>query len=301
MPMKPHFALSNLPLVLGASIALTTLGGCATISEPVGAPRKEIVYAVTDSNRLISFNAGQPQKLVTQKSLVGLQPNERILGIDFRVHRGLLYALGSTARLYTIDTTTGVAKPVGAPFAAKLDASEYGFDFNPVVDRIRVVGSDGQNFRLHPDSGAVVDADANAPGVQFDGTLAYTPGDVNAGEAPAITAAAYTYNKDNAKITTNYAIDTRRGVLAMQGSREGHSLVVSPNTGRLTTVGPHGVGKATRSAFDIADVTNAGFVAFTDTNGRASRFYLIDLETGRAKFLGTIGAGEPVRGLSVEP
>jgi hypothetical protein len=278
------------------------LAGCATTSEPEGSPRKEFFHAVTDSGHLIKFNAGQPQKILERKPLSGLQSGETVLGIDYRVARGVLYALSSNGRLYTINTGSGTATQVGSGvFAVKLDGTEFGFDFNPTVDRIRVVSTTGQNLRLHPDTGAVVDSDDKTPGVQIDGVLAYAAGDPNAGKPPRIAAAAYTYNKVNEKITTNFAIDSALGALVTQGTREGVTPAVSPNTGRIYTVGSLGVGESARVAFDIADLTGAGFAAFTKRGESRSRFYQIDLNTGVAAFIGTIGGGEAVRGISFEP
>ena len=289
--------------------ALLIPAGCATVSnepaEPDNAPRKEIFYAVTASNQLISFNAGQPQKILSKKPLSGLQAGEEIVGIDYRVAKGVLFALGRSAgdgRLYTIDTGSGKATQVGSGvLAVKPEGDEFGFDFNPTVDRIRVVSNTGQNMRLHPDTGAVVDSNANEPGIQTDGKLVYAAGDVNAGKSPAVVAAGYTYNKVNEKITTNYAIDAATESLVTQGTREGTTPAVSPNTGQLFTVGKLGTGAFARAAFDIADTTGAAFIALTKADGRASRFYLVNLDTGTATFMGTIGGGEPVRGMSFEP
>ncbi|MBL8521508.1 MAG: DUF4394 domain-containing protein [Betaproteobacteria bacterium] len=294
-----------------AGLAILALGsaGCATLSEdppePSNPPRKEIIYAVTASHQLIAFNAGQPQKILSKKALTGLAAGEEILGIDYRVAKGVLFALGRAgdgARLVTLDTATGAVKPVGtAPLAVKLDGNEFGFDFNPTVDRIRVASDSGQNLRLHPDTGAVVDANPNEPGVQTDGRLAFAAGDANAGVAARIVAAGYTYNKVNDKITTNYAIDAATGSLVMQGSKEGTLPPVSPNTGQLFTVGKLNAGPFVRAALDIADTTGAAFAGLTREGGKATRFYLVNLDTGAATFLGTIGGGEPVRGLSFEP
>lgn len=289
--------------------ALLIPAGCATVSnepaEPDNAPRKEIFYAVTASNQLISFNAGQPQKILSKKPLSGLQAGEEIVGIDYRVAKGVLFALGRSAgdgRLYTIDTGSGKATQVGSGvLAVKPEGDEFGFDFNPTVDRIRVVSNTGQNMRLHPDTGAVVDSNANEPGIQTDGKLVYAAGDVNAGKSPAVVAAGYTYNKVNEKITTNYAIDAATESLVTQGTKEGTMPAVSPNTGQLFTVGKLGTGAFARAAFDIADTTGAAFIALTKADGRASRFYLVNLDTGTATFMGTIGGGEPVRGMSFEP
>ena len=278
------------------------LAGCASMSEPDGPPRKEFFHAVTQSNQLIKFNAGQPQKILERKSISGLQQGETILGIDYRVAKGILYALGDSGRLYTINTASGAATQVGkSTFPVKLDGTEFGFDFNPTVDRIRVVSTTGQNLRLHPDTGGVVDSDDKTAGVQIDGTLAFAAGDPNAGKQPRIAAAAYTYNKVNEKITTNFAIDAALGLLVTQGTREGATPAVSPNTGQIYTVGSLGTGESARVAFDIADVTGAGFVALTKAGDNRSRFYLVDLNTGAATFIGTIGGGEAVRGISFEP
>lgn len=303
-----HIAFKNRLSARAILLVLAFAAGCALLpepSEPVNPPRKEIFFAVTVSNQLISFNAGQPQKILSRKPLTGLATGEDILGIDYRVARGVLYALGrsgSSARLYTIDTASGRATPVGnAALAVALEGSELGFDFNPTVDRIRVVGTSGQNLRLHPDTGAVVDGNPDLAGLQLDTRLAYAKGDTNAGRVPVVVSAGYTYNKANEKITTNYAIDASAGTLVIQGSKEGATPVVSPNTGFLTTVGKLGVGAFERATFDIADTTGAAFLAATAPGGRESKFYLVDLETGVARLMGTIGGGEPVRGMSFEP
>lgn len=272
------------------------------MGEREGAPRKELVYAVTATNELISFNAGQPGKLLSHKPLIGLQPNENVAGIDYRVAKGMLYAVGTGNRLYLIDTGTGAAKQVGTePFAISLSGSEFGIDVNPTVDRIRVVSDTGQNMRVHPDTGAVVDGNPNQDGVQGDGTLTYAAGDINAGRQPAVVAAGYTYNKQDEKITTNFAIDAKQGVLVTMGSREGRTPAVSPNSGQLYTVGPLGIGEFERASFDIADINNAAFAAVTKAGAKNSSWYEIDLETGKARLLGMIGGGEPIRGIAIEP
>lgn len=282
--------------------ALVLIGGCASMpDEPIGPPAKETLYAVSTGNHLLGFNAGQPQKILSRRPLTGLQPQERVLGIDYRVARGQLFALGSSGRLYRIDTASAQATPVGAPFAAALRGQGFGFDFNPAVDRIRIVSDTGQNLRAHPDTGALVDADPKTDGFQPDGTLAYDASDVNAGKPAAVLGAAYSYNQVDEKITTNFAIDSRQGVLVTQGTREGVLPAVSPNTGRLFTVGPLGAGPFERSSFDISDVDNVGYAALTRAGAGASVLYRIDLASGAATRIGTIGGGEAVDGLAIEP
>lgn len=282
-----------------ACAAAALLSACSAVPmEPLGPLAKENIVAVTAANQLIQFNAGQPQKTLSSKPLTGLAAGDTLLGIDYRVAKGQLYGLGASGQLYRIDAKTGVASAIGSPVGLPAGATEWGFDFNPTVDRIRVVSNTGFNLRLHPDTGAVVDADPETPGLQFDGRLHYDASDVNAGKPANVVAAGYTYNKDNDKITTNYALDGKLGTLVHQGSKEGVQPLLSPNTGRLFTVGSLGIGAFDKATLDISDVNNAAYSAIT--MGGASVWYRIDLATGKATRIGTV-AGGPVVGAAIEP
>lgn len=276
---------------LAAAGVAALLAGCATPPEPEGPLRKETVFAVTDGGELVSFNAGRPQHFLSRRPVQGLADGDRLSGIDFRVARGVLYALSATGRLYTLDTASGRLTAVGSGAALAVPAGAVlGFDFNPAADRVRVVGDGGLNLRLHPDTGALAATDP---------ALAYAPGDLRAGQPPQVVAAAYTYNKTNEKLTTNYAIDRAAGTLVMQGSPERVQPVVSPNTGQLRTVGALGTGPVDDAAFDISDVSNTALAALR--SGGRTRLYLIDLASGRARLLGSVGQGQGLRGLAIEP
>lgn len=280
------------PLPLAAClIAAAVLAACAAApDEPPATARQETVFAVTAGNTLVKFNAGQPQQILASLPVQGLAAGDRLVGIDYRVARGVLYALSAGGRLYTLDTTSGRLSPVGQGAPLGLNGEATGFDFNPAADRIRVVTSSGQNFRLHPDTGALAASDP---------TVAYAAGDSHAGKAPDLAAAGYTYNKTSDKLTTNYAIDRADGSLVRQGSVEGAQPVVSPNTGQLFTVGPLGTGAVDDVAFDIADTNNAALAALRK-DGR-TRLFDVDLATGRARLLGTVGNGQPLVGMAIEP
>ncbi len=304
-PINAHlFSLCTLPRAASAVTAAVALflAGCASMpSETPGPERAEKAIAITASHHLIKFNAGQPQKIISRVALKGLASGESILGIDFRVSKDALYALGSSGRLYALDEDTGQLTAVGAnAFAVKLDGSLFGFDFNPTVDRIRVISATAQNLRLHPDLGAVVDSNPNVQGVQIDGALSYAAGDANFGKKPSVVGAAYSYNKADPKITTNFAIDASTGALVTQGSREGTTPAVSPNTGQLFTVGKLSV-NFEDAAFDIQALSDVAFAALSGKELRGARWYTLDLKTGAAQFIGTIGGGESIRAVAMEP
>ncbi|MDT7520323.1 DUF4394 domain-containing protein [Rhodoferax sp. TBRC 17660] len=276
----------------GSAVIALALSGCAAMQEGAGTPSKETLQVVTDKLELLTLNAGQPTKVLKRVQLSGLAAGDTLVGIDYRIAKGVLFALAKSGRLYTVDTATGVLKPVGAAPAVALQGDAIGMDFNPVADRVRVMSTSGQNVRLHPDTGALAATDP-AP--------FYAAGDRRAGVKPEVAAAAYTYNKKDDKLTTNFAIDRNGGFLVTMGSAEGVQPVVSFNTGQLYTVGALGVTEMSDTSMDIADVSGAAFAAVRLKSHATTRLYSVDLQKGKGTFIGTIGDGARVLGLAVEP
>ena len=148
-----------------------------------------MIFASTNSNKLISFVATQPGVIQSTTQISGLG-DETIIGIDFRPSSGTLFAIGSSSRIFTINPVTGGATQVGpAPTSPQLNGSAYGFDFNPVPDLIRITSNATHNLRFSPATGVP----PGGPGVS-DGALAYAAGDPQAGQVPRITASAYDNN-----------------------------------------------------------------------------------------------------------
>jgi hypothetical protein len=201
-----------------------------------------LVYAITPDNRLLSFDPAQPTRIMSDQMVGGLVEGDKLVGIDFRPATGALYGLGSSSRIYVIDPATGKAGAPAMPFAPVLEGTAFGFDFNPTVDRIRVVSDTGQNLRLNPATMQIgTNPDTGAPTI--DGRLSYALGDINAGLAPAAAAAGYTNNVAGADKTLLYVIDAGQDVLALQDP---------PNEGVLKTVGPLGIDVNRLAGFDIA-------------------------------------------------
>ena len=183
------------------------------------------------------------------------QAGETILGIDMRPATGQLYALGSSSRLYTINMSSGAAAVVGtAPFTTLLSGTSFGFDFNPTVDRIRVVSNTGQNMRLDPNTGLIAAVD-----------LPLNPG------TPAVSAAAYTNNFAGAATTTLYVVDATTDKLYMQNP---------PNNGTLVEVGALGINITADNGFDIASKSGKAYGIFSI--GALTKLYTVDLTTGLA-------------------
>ncbi len=263
----------------------------------------ENMLALLSNNRLIKFNVAHPDTIISRVSLQGIKtPDERIIGIDYRVAYGVLYAVSNTGQVYTVNTDSGQMTAIGEPAQQLvLDGTLYGVDFNPAADRIRVVTNAGVNSRMHPETGLYVDNNPDLAGVQLDASLQYSLGDVSYGVAPHLVAAAYTYNTKNSKLTTNFAIDAVQGALVTQGTRETDVNQVSPNTGRLYTVGKLATGPVADAHFDIADVTNAAYVALRAQEHSSYTLYKISLDDAQLMQIGEIASGQSIVGIAIEP
>ena len=66
-------------------------------------------------------------------------------------------------------------------------------------------------------------------------------------------------------------------------------------------MGPLGLGELVDAAFDIADVSGAAFAAVRTAGQPRTRLHLVDLATGQARLIGTVGDGAPLLGMAVEP
>jgi hypothetical protein len=264
-----------------------------------------VVFGLQANNSLIAFDSATPGTILATVRVKGLQRGETLRGIDFRAATNQLYGLGSTDRLYTIDSSTGAATAVGTTtLAVPLDINqEVGFDFNPAADRIRIVTESNQNLRANPIDGSVADADTNTAGIQFDTPLAYDAADAGTGQNPAILGVAYTNNDtDTATATTLFGIDAERNVLVRQGSPDG--TPISPNSGTLFSVGSLGVDPLAIGGFDIltSSTTNSAVAALSTNARQPSQLYTINLDTGAATAIGNIGRGrKPVLGLAFAP
>lgn len=131
-------------------------------------------------------------------AITALQAGEQLLSIDFRPATGQLYGIGNTSRLYVINPAAGAARAIGAAaFIPALNGSIVDFNFNPTVDRIRLVTDKEQNLRRNPETSAAPDAALN-PGT------------------PAVSAAAYNSNFAGVTSTTLLDIDATTDKLYKQ-------------------------------------------------------------------------------------
>lgn len=236
------------------SFYMATAAAILAVATPASAAT---VFGIDLSGRLVTFDSATPGTITSTRTLTGVI-GSAILGLDFRPATGELYALGGNGTLYTLNTASGAATAVGSG-GIPLIGSNFGFDFNPTVDRIRLISDTGQNLRLNPITGGVAATDTSY--VYANGTTA------------SITAVGYTNSFAGATTTTLYGIDYVTNTLALMGN---------PNGGLITTIGALGFDVDADASFDI---TTGGEAFLSSGFG----FYSVNLNTGSATLISQTG------------
>jgi hypothetical protein len=241
------------------------------------------VTAITADGRLIEFESDDPGDADTIGTIGGLVQDTRIVGIDYRPFTGELYGLGDQGGVYVISDKTAQAT-LKSRLNVALSGASFGIDFNPTVDRLRVISDNSQNLRVNVDTGATL----------TDGTLTYPGPPATTGTG--VTGAAYTNNDADPNTgTTLFDVDSMLDQVSIQSP---------PNNGSLVATGKLGVDTTPDVAFDIdsqvrrgTTVANAAYAALSSSDG--SRFYSVDLLTGRATDLGRFDRDDLIIGIAV--
>jgi len=229
----------------------------------------EQIAGLTNDGRIVTFDSAAPGTIASNFAISGLTAGDALIGIDRRPANGLIYGVAQTGSIYTL-TTAGVAALVGTAATLPL-GSTFGFDFNPMADRLRVISESDQNLNVNLN----------------DGVVLTQTGITRAGGAIDILGSAYSNNFAGTGSTILYGIDSVSDTLVS---------TAAPGGGVYTDVAPLGFSLSTANnvGFDISGLT--GLAYFNIDNA----FYTVNLSPGRvgaATFVGTIGSG-PLIGLT---
>ncbi|MBI4854695.1 MAG: DUF4394 domain-containing protein [Acidobacteria bacterium] len=299
--------LYTINLAAGTSVLVGAIAGGEVIRGLTVVNNVEVVLGlINNTNSLVTFASTAPNRLLNTGgaagvAVTGLMAGDVLQGMDMRPATGEILALATnatTARIYRLNLTgnaqTGQisaasATLIGAGFAfpaqGVAQGTDFGYDFNPVPDRIRIVSNTRQDLRANPNTGGLA---------ATDGLLTYIAGDPNAGLTPSIVTAAYDRNFAGAgaptQLTTLYVMDSRggtaQGILATQGGING-AAAGGPNSGVLVTVAPlsttAGALTITNIAgFDISGITGVALAALQPMGAASSNLYTINLASGLA-------------------
>jgi Domain of unknown function (DUF4394) len=279
--------------------ALTALAAIAPATAAA-----ERAAGITGNLNLVQFDTAAPSAASVQL-ITGLQTaGEKAIALDWRPATGELFLVttpagitagsGVVVRSYRLDPATAIATfvsalPDGTPPGAGDSAT--GADFNPVVDRLRVVNFNQENFRINPNSGALTGDDTDlsftAPATGPVTAVAY---DRNIAPGPPGTVAP------PGTQTTLYGIDVGSDRLVIQGGING--APGGPNGGAITAIGSLGVvvDNTSDAGFDIAPGGTAYAALRTSL---IPSLYTLDLGTGTATLIGQLPVD--LRALTILP
>jgi hypothetical protein len=264
----------------------------------------ERAAGITGNLNLVRFDTAAPSAAGVQL-ITGLQTaGEKAIALDWRPATGQLFLVttplgvtsgSSVVRTYSLDPETAVATFVGElPGGMPPGAGDWasGADFNPVVDRLRVVNSNLENFRINPNTAALSGDDVNltfmAPATGPVTAVAY---DRNIAPGPPGTVAP------PGTLTTLYGIDVGSDRLVVQGGVNGAGPG-GPNGGVITAIGSLGVvvDNTSDAGFDIAPGGTAYAALRTSL---IPSLYTLDLGTGTATLIGQLPV--ELRALTILP
>lgn len=265
------------------AIALAAAAG-AVLAAAAPAAAQQTAYAIGNGGTtLLRFQTDNPGAVTVVADFGGAATF--LDALDFRPATGQLYGyLDSADSFYTVDLATAqlTLASVGAS-GAPTNTFQLGLDFNPTIDRARLVTDSGQNIVFNPVAGTAA---------AFTSVF-YAVGDANDGVGPLLIDNAYTQNVAGASSTQQYAIDYGLDVL----------VTLANNAGTLATVGPLGVNTDIYTGFDIFTAPGGADTAFAILTpaGGAPGFYTINLGTGAATLVGNFGFTNQVYSLAVVP
>jgi hypothetical protein len=243
---------------------LLTLAGALAASAfaTSGAQAAGWIVGLVDGKSIVTIDPAT-RKVASKADIKGAGP---ILGIDVRPADGMIYGVAGDGSIVTIDAKSGQATPKSKLSEMLKPGVTPTIDFNPVADRMRVMGSDGTSLRVNVDDGKVT----------VDGSHKYKDGDASAGKTPRVVAGAYTNSWKGTQATTLFNIDAGTGSLVSQAP---------PNDGILNTVGSLGIPVNGPIAFNIVASQPDKNDAWLATAGA---LYSVDLKTGKATMAGKI-------------
>ena len=278
---------------------LCALAALAAATFPAAASA-DPVAGITGAANLVLFDTASPGSLTT-RPITGLQTStEKVVGLDRRPATGGLFlitvptgvAASATIRSYSLDPATRIATFVGSIPGTVPGAADTptGVDFNPIVDRLRVVNANNESFRINPTNGALAGDDVNltysAPTTGPVTAVAY---DRNVAPGPPGTPAP-----PGAR-TTLYGLDVGADRLVTIGGI-GAETPGGPNGGTVAGAGALGVAvdNTSDAGFDIA--ANGSAFASLTVAGQPG-LYRVNLAGGTATLIGALPA--QIRALTV--
>ncbi|MFC7305654.1 DUF4394 domain-containing protein [Streptomyces monticola] len=282
----PERADATIKTATGSAAGGVAGAGASGGAGAAGDRAAKAIGLTADGRSLVSFRTDRPARTSGLGALTGLKGDQKLIGIDYRVQNNTLYGVGDLGGIYILREQGARATKV-SQLTVALQGQNFGVDFNPAANRLRVISDTGQNLRHNLDDPNGAPA---AGTTAVDGTLTNPPVPPAPGAtALGVTAAAYTNNDlDAATGTTLFDLDSALDQISVQSPA---------NNGSLAPTGKLGTDAAADSGLDILSSSADGSnTAFATTQNRLFR---INLLTGKATSLGAFPEGRQVTDLAL--
>lgn len=270
---------------VGTSLASPATADAETRWARGGVSENLPAVGLTSDDRLVRFRTASPGSATVVGEVTGLDGDTSLVGIDYRVQDGLLYAVGDAGGIYTVTTRDAVATKV-SQLTTALDGTQFGVDFNPAADALRIISDTSQNLRHS------VPTDTTTTDIPLTYPPATTP-------ATGVSMAAYTNNDlDLDSGTSLFDIDTNLDQVAAQSPA---------NNGTLSATGKLGVTVRAPGGFDIYSELGAdgrtealrGFATLSPEGGTRFALYSVRALRGDATRIGAFPTGLRVSDIAV--
>jgi Domain of unknown function (DUF4394)/Carbohydrate binding module (family 6) len=273
--------------ISAAPAAISSAAAVAAQTSGVVMPRTP-VYALDTDNTIFLLVPGTTSFVQLVRVPDG-PVDGNLIGLDFRPADGnnnFVYATTDTGKIYRIRLTPsglGSATLVSTMTTRFTAGYQSLMDFNPVVNALRLIGSDTQNL-------AVVNSGGNLNATAVQTSLTYNAADAARGTVPRVSSGSYTNNRNGATATIFYAVDHNRDTLVTIDPPAGGGSSATAG-GVLRTIGnlvtPTGARVKMSPTADIDIISNSnGANRLIGVSGRT--FFTIDLaQATPASALGT--------------
>ena len=256
---------------MAAAVAAASAMAALVVATPGtshAAPPRLLAFGISaDGTLMAAFNTDDPGTLNWFKRIDGLVGDTAVVGLDFRVQNGLLYLVGNKGGIYTVQIPPAVPNPLVtkvSQLSVPLQGTNFGVDFNPAADRLRIISDTGQNL---------------AHNLANSSTATNTPLTTDGATTHGVTGAAYTNNDLNsATATTLFDINTTSDQVVIQSP---------PANGLLVATGSLGFDAGANAGFDIFSdlsagktISNTAFAALTPAGASTTTLYTVDVLTG---------------------
>lgn len=236
-------------------------------------------YALSSTGSIISFDTAKPGTINSSVAVSGLGSGVTLVQLGYRPQDGALYGITSNNELATVAPASGVATVVSSSAFSSNTLSGASISFDPVHDQLRVISTE-YNLRVNSD-GSLAESGTK---------LAFDSGDTNSGKTPQIAAIAYGDPAAGASSTTLYALDVTTHNLLRVGSAD-TSSTGSVDAGLLHTIGSTGVAFTSDAGLSLRSGESTAY-AVLQQSGSGAALYTVDLASGAASEVGSIGSGD---------